>query len=110
MQKLLWICLIGIILLCIVIGGLNCWESGEGKEEFGFYDNLWPSRDTYCEERGLKKSYMPQKCIVLDDGGNVKAWDRYRNCRCVNPKTGFCASCYPRVNPIDMNVVPYGDN
>ena len=73
-------------------------------ESFGYYDNLWPSRDTYCEERGLKKSYMPQKCIKIDECGRAKSWDNMRNCRCVDPKTGFCKICYPRVNAINTNV------
>lgn len=93
------ICLLILILVIAIVVGLVA-----GKEHFGFYDNLWPSRDTYCEDRGMKKSYMPQKCILLDKCGRVEAWDRYRNCRCVDAKTGLCKVCYPPVNA-QMNAV-----
>lgn len=103
-MKPLYIGLTVVLVLASVIASMGI------KENFGFFDNLWPSRDTYCEARGLKKSYMPQKCIILDDCGRVKAWDRYRNCRCVDPKTGFCQLCYPRVDPYMSSVATYTDN
>ena len=90
------ISLVAIIVVCIIINIIN--NVSMKKESFGFYDNLWPSRDTYCEERGLNKSYMPQKCIILDECGRIKYWDRYRNCRCVDRRTGLCKTCYPRLN------------
>lgn len=101
MKPLLW-CLLCIIALVVLVGYLRGLE--RSVEGFGFYDNLWPSRDSYCENRGMKKSYMPQKCIILDKCGRIKFWDRYRNCRCVDKRTGLCLSCYPRVDPV-MNAV-----
>lgn len=107
MLKYTIVCLICTILLAVIIKSLN---NKIGVESFGFYDNLWPSRDTYCENRGMKKSYMPQKCIILDKCGRIKYWDRYRNCRCVDKKTGLCLSCYPRVNPALNSVSVYTDD
>lgn len=101
MKPLLW-CLVCVIVLAVLAGCLR--GLGTNVEGFGFYDNLWPSRDSYCENRGMKKSYMPQKCIILDKCGRIKFWDRYRNCRCVDKRTGLCLSCYPRVDPV-MNAV-----
>lgn len=104
MKSLLW-CLGCVLVLAVVISALG--GMGGGMEGFGFYDNLWPSRDTYCESNGMKKSYMPQKCIILDKCGRIKYWDRYRNCRCVDKRTGLCKACYPRVNPALNSVSVY---
>lgn len=66
-------------------------------ERFGYFDNLWPSKGTYCESKGLMKSYMPQECIILNDKGEIVKHDKCTNCRCINPRTGFCAECYNNV-------------
>lgn len=105
-MKPLMLCLVCVLVLSVVIGAMG----GIGIESFGFFDNLWPSRDRYCEERGMDKSYMPQKCIILDKCGKIRKWDRYRNCRCVDRKTGYCKTCYPRVNPITNSVSVYADD
>lgn len=109
----LHICLICIILLAVLISSLGDVSGVGGErvgEEFGIYDNLWPSRDTYCERRGLKKSYMPQKCIRLDKCGRIKEMNRYKNCRCVDPRTGQCEICYPEVDPALNAVSVYTDD
>ncbi len=54
---------------------------------------LFPSRDQYCESRGLMKAYPPQTC-QLGDG----SWSETQNCRCVDISTGDCRECYPPVN------------
>lgn len=102
------LCLLCIILLAVVIGSIR--SVGIGDERFGIYDNLWPSRDTYCERKGLKKSYMPQKCVRLDKCGRIKEMNRYKNCRCVDPRTGLCMECYPEVNPALNSVSVYTDD
>ena len=66
-------------------------------EYFGYFDNLWPSKGTYCESKGLMKSYMPQECIILNDKCEIVKHDKCTNCRCINPRTGFCAECYNNV-------------
>ena len=50
-------------------------------------------RDTYCEDKNLKKAYGPTMCI-FEDG----QFDLHKNCRCIDPYTGFCKECYPRVD------------
>lgn len=54
---------------------------------------LYGIRDSYCENKGLNKAYGPTMCI-FEDG----EFDLHTNCRCIDPKTGFCVECYPRVN------------
>jgi hypothetical protein len=54
---------------------------------------LYGVRDDYCENKGLRKTYGPTMCI-FEDG----EFDLHKNCRCVDPSTGFCKECYPRVN------------
>ncbi len=52
-------------------------------------DYLYPSRDLYCENQGMSKSYMPQICCH-ENGCNYD-----QNCRCTNKKTGHCTECWP---------------
>ena len=81
MLKLLIIVLLLVIILC------SLRNTNEG------FNGLYPVHGTYCEKRGLNKSYMPQTC-VLKDG----CMDPHANCRCVDPKTGQCVICYPSSN------------
>lgn len=53
---------------------------------------LFGVRDCYCEKKGLEKAYGPTMC-VFEDG----KFDLHKNCRCIDPKTGFCIECYPKV-------------
>lgn len=59
---------------------------------------LVPSHDNYCENIGLDKSYLPQICMILENDGTIKYQNKKRNCKCINPKTGFCVLCYPETN------------
>lgn len=54
---------------------------------------LYPSRDLYCEDRGMDKAYGPQTCL-LPNG----SWSETQNCRCADRQTGECLECYPPVN------------
>ena len=74
--------LITVMLLVIILCSLR--NTNEG------FNGLYPVHGTYCENKGLKKSYMPQPCILQDGCIN-----RHANCRCVDPKTGRCVICYP---------------
>jgi len=53
---------------------------------------LYPTRDTYCENRGLEKAYSPQLC---EQNGY---YDYYSLCRCRDKKRGRCKVCWPRFN------------
>ena len=88
MNKLLIFLLLLIILLC-------CFNNNNEN-----FKGLYPVHGTYCEKRGLKKSYMPQPCILKDGCIN-----KHSNCRCVNPKTGLCEICYPPSKKQFVNLV-----
>jgi hypothetical protein len=53
---------------------------------------MFPVRDVFCEEQGLKKAYGPTMCVFEDGTFNL-----HTNCRCVDPVTGYCKECYPEV-------------
>tara|TARA_B100001287_G_scaffold275844_1_gene284685 strand:- start:3303 stop:3611 length:309 start_codon:yes stop_codon:yes gene_type:complete len=53
---------------------------------------LYPTRDRYCENRGLEKAYSPQLCE--NDG----YYDYYSLCRCRDKRHGKCQICWPRFN------------
>ena len=94
---------------------------------------LYPTRDLYCENKGLEKSYSPQICCKstnsnaqnpanynprctygiygsANTGANNDAKNNgsqdpfnetcsyFQNCRCVFPKTGDCAECWPEIS------------
>ncbi len=71
---------LALLLICSLNLGIN--------ENF----TMFPVRDTYCEDQGLKKAHGPTMC-VFEDG----SFDLHTNCRCVDPATGYCKECYPRV-------------
>jgi len=54
---------------------------------------LFPSRDQYCESRGLAKAYPPMTCQKPDG-----SWSDSQNCRCVDKVVGECRECYAPVN------------
>ena len=53
---------------------------------------LYPTRDTYCENRGMEKAYSQQLCE--QDG----YYDYYSLCRCRGKGRGRCKVCWPRFN------------
>ena len=53
---------------------------------------LYPTRDTYCENRGMEKAYSPQLCE--QDG----YFDYFSLCRCRDKRRGRCRVCWPRFN------------
>lgn len=50
---------------------------------------LYPSRDLFCEQNMMEKSYIPSQCCTSPDKCNNN-----QVCRCVDPLTGYCTICY----------------
>lgn len=65
---------------------------------------LVPSHSNFCENIGLEKSYMPQQCMILNDDGTIKYWNRNQNCKCIDPNNGFCRLCYPKPSGIKIGL------
>ena len=53
---------------------------------------LYPTRDMYCENKGLEKAYSPQLCE------NNGYYDYHSLCRCRDKKHGRCQICWPKFN------------
>tara|TARA_B100001123_G_scaffold431644_1_gene553401 strand:+ start:2684 stop:3037 length:354 start_codon:yes stop_codon:yes gene_type:complete len=89
LNKYKFIILLILLILIALCYNTNTLNASLYNENF----KLHTVRDTYCEDKNLKKAYGPTMCI-FEDG----QFDLHKNCRCIDPYTGFCKECYPRVD------------
>jgi hypothetical protein len=92
-KKLILVAIISVIVVILVIAIIlyKKYTYEYYGEETNAKGYLTPSRDLYCEKRGLSKSVGPQLCCV--DGKNCI---NTKNCRCSSYSTGLCKICHKK--------------